>query len=391
MRSKPIFVALALSLALPSSTAEGAREKWLIAAEASATQAVTDPQLTLFGPGATASATLMRSLSSWFVVGLRARALVVTDRNAAPEDDALAEPGHGGLYVLSPVLRLRPLGTGESDTRATGLYVEGGGGPGLTGDRVRASVHGALGYGFDLGSVVLGPTARYIQVIETTGPSKEDARFVALGLELTFLDEPPPRPKPLPLRVVEPIKIARNETPKESEVEPPPPEDTDGDGINDDMDECPIHVETANGINDDDGCPDEKVLEPVHGRVVVDDAILFETGRSELNPEGKALIRDLAQRWKANPEWVGLRVEGHADARGTRDYNLKLSIRRAQAVRRALIRYGIQAGAVHTEGFGEDRPRDPGRTAEAHRKNRRVEFVVIRREELGARAEEAPK
>ena len=397
VRTGAIIGALAVAAALPGHAVAQDGERWLLAAEGSATIAITDPQRSLFGPGATASMALFRSLSTWLLLGLRAQALIVSDKSAPPADLALAEPDAGGLYFLSPVLRLRPLGGAQE--RATGLFLEGGGGPGLTGNRIRGAVHGALGYGFDAGRVTISPSARYIHVIETVGPSRDDARFVALGLELTFLDENRPERRPWPVHETEPIVVARVEPPpvepREPAVdvpkEPEVPADTDGDGVVDAEDECPTEAETSNGINDDDGCPDSGAMEPVNGRVVVDDTILFATGRSRLNREGRQLIRDLAERWKANPEWVGLRVEGHADIRGSRRYNLRLSRRRAHAVRRALIAYGVQAGSIETVGFGEARPRDTGQTEVAHRKNRRVEFVVVRREEAGVPAGEKSK
>ena len=385
--TRTIIGALALATTLPRPAIAAEDERWVLSAEGSVTHAITDPQRTLFGPGAIASGALFRSLAPWILVGLRAQALMVSDKNAAPEDPALAEPETGGLYVLSPVLRLRPLGLLQRTQRTTGLFVEGGGGPGRTGDRIRAVVHGGLGYGFDAGAVVISPSARFIQAIETRGPSRADARFFALGIELTFLDDAPPPPNPWPVHTTEPIVVARIEPPPppDNKVEDPaPPADTDGDGVDDAHDDCPIDVETPNGVNDDDGCPDSGALEPVNGRVVVDDTVLFETGRTALNAEGRKLIRELAERWKANPEWVGLRVEGHADIRGSQRYNLKLSKRRARTVRRALIRFGVQPGSVRAVAFGEARPRDLGSTQEAHRKNRRVEFVVVRREESAA-------
>lgn len=394
---------LALAITLPNPAAARPEERWLLTTEGSATMAITDPQRSLFGPGATASFALFRSLSTWFLLGMRARALIVSDRDAPPEDGTIAEPDAGSVYVLSPVMRLRPFGgfggSRGSAARATGLFLEGGGGPGLTGGRIRGAIQGALGYGFNAGSVVISPSARFMQVVETAGPSRDDARFVALGIELTFFDGERPERDPSPTLVTEPIVAAPVEPPPiepeepalEMPEEPDATTDTDGDGIMDTEDDCPNEAETANGINDDDGCPDTRAMEPVKGRVVVDNAVLFDTDRSRLNPEGRELIRDLAERWKANPEWVGLRVEGHADIRGTRQYNLQLSRRRARAVRKALIAFGVQAGSIETLGFGEARPRDPGHTSEAHQNNRRVEFFVLGRKETRAAALGKPK
>ena len=78
---------------------------------------------------------------------------------------------------------------------------------------------------------------------------------------------------------------------------------------------------------------------------------------------------------KRHPEWK-LKVEGHTDNIAADDYNLKLSQRRAAAVKNALIgRYGIAAARLTQEGLGETRPRSPNDTMTGRARNRRVELV----------------
>ncbi len=156
-----------------------------------------------------------------------------------------------------------------------------------------------------------------------------------------------------------------------------PEEDEDKDGIADLDDDCPDEAETENGINDNDGCPDSGEMVPVAGRLVVDDKVLFATNSALLRPGGLERVREFAEAWKKQSKWVGLRVEGHADVRGSRSYNLKLSRRRAAAVRRALVGFGMQADSIQTVGFGESRPATRGKNSKAHQRNRRVELVVI--------------
>ena len=99
--------------------------------------------------------------------------------------------------------------------------------------------------------------------------------------------------------------------------------------------------------------------------------ILFDFDKATLTEETKIILDKLALTLMHNP---GLRVEiqGYACEIGTEEYNLDLSIRRAEAVRDYLIKKG-----VGIKGFGETKPIDPGHTKKARAKNRRVEFVII--------------
>jgi len=71
---------------------------------------------------------------------------------------------------------------------------------------------------------------------------------------------------------------------------------------------------------------------------------------------------------------VSVRLEGHADERGSREYNIGLGERRAQAVRRLLLLQGVTAGQISTVSFGEERPAAVGSGESAYSQNRRVEI-----------------
>ncbi|HNR73990.1 MAG TPA: OmpA family protein, partial [Cyclobacteriaceae bacterium] len=71
-------------------------------------------------------------------------------------------------------------------------------------------------------------------------------------------------------------------------------------------------------------------------------------------------------------------IAGHTDPIGTEEYNLGLSKRRANAVSNYLIKQGIEAARINTVFFGESRPIDTTQTREGNRKNRRVEFKIIK-------------
>jgi len=70
-----------------------------------------------------------------------------------------------------------------------------------------------------------------------------------------------------------------------------------------------------------------------------------------------------------------VRLEGHTDERGSREYNIGLGERRAQAVRRALMLQGASANQLSTVSYGEERPAATGSDEESWRLNRRVELV----------------
>jgi peptidoglycan-associated lipoprotein len=78
----------------------------------------------------------------------------------------------------------------------------------------------------------------------------------------------------------------------------------------------------------------------------------------------------------ANPRHA-VRVEGHADERGTEGYNLALGERRALSIREYLVNLGVPGTRVDTISYGESNPADPRSNEEAWRRNRRGEFVLL--------------
>ena len=89
--------------------------------------------------------------------------------------------------------------------------------------------------------------------------------------------------------------------------------------------------------------------------VNVGDRVFFETDSSELTPQARATLEKQAQ-WLQNYNRYSFTVEGHADERGTREYNIALGARRAQAVRDYLASRGIEAGRMRTISYGKERP-----------------------------------
>jgi len=102
----------------------------------------------------------------------------------------------------------------------------------------------------------------------------------------------------------------------------------------------------------------------------------FDFDKYVLKPEGRAKLDDLVSKIKDVNLEVIIAV-GHTDCIGTKEYNQKLSVRRAEAVKAYLVSKGIEKNRVYTEGKGKTQPIADNRTAEGRAKNRRVEIEVV--------------
>jgi peptidoglycan-associated lipoprotein len=105
------------------------------------------------------------------------------------------------------------------------------------------------------------------------------------------------------------------------------------------------------------------------------DTVHFDYDSSVVKPSDKSKVAAVADYLKANT-MDGLEIDGHADERGTEEYNRALGERRALALREELGRLGVDLSRIDTTSFGKDRPVDPGHSEAAHKKNRRGEFVL---------------
>ena len=388
----------------------------MLALEGSAAIPVTAPQSSWFEPGASAAATVWGSLSSAFALGAQVRGALLAD-GAAPEDPTLADPGMGSLLSLGLGARLRLEAAWDaSPRRATGPFIDAFGAAVLTGTVLRPSLEIGLGYGFEVGDVSVGPSVRWLTVFETESQlAPAHANTLLFGIELVLFDaRPTPAPAP-PVRVAtstdrcpdEPedhdgfqdddgcpdldddadgIPDAEDRCPRSPEdadgIEDEdgcPEDDADGDTIPDASDACPLEAEVVNGVDDGDGCPDRGLIELIDDRIVLDERVLFDLERARVRSRALPTLRAIVELSRQHPEWIELRIEGHADVQGTRAYNQELSERRAARVRDALVELGIPAEIITSAGYGERAPRAWGDDEAAHQRNRRVEFVVARR------------
>ncbi len=105
------------------------------------------------------------------------------------------------------------------------------------------------------------------------------------------------------------------------------------------------------------------------------DRIFFAFDSSEITPEAQLVLQRQAE-WLKRYSNVTVTIEGHTDERGTREYNLALGERRAQAARNVLVALGIPASRISTISYGKERPAVPGSTEEAYAQNRRAVTVV---------------
>lgn len=102
--------------------------------------------------------------------------------------------------------------------------------------------------------------------------------------------------------------------------------------------------------------------------------VYFDFDRDEVKEEFRQIVSDHGKYLAANPG-AKVRLEGHADERGSREYNIGLGERRAQAVRQALLLQGAGASQLATVSYGEERPAVTGSDEESWALNRRVEIV----------------
>ena len=115
---------------------------------------------------------------------------------------------------------------------------------------------------------------------------------------------------------------------------------------------------------------------PTSEKVTFEADTFFDFDRSVLKPAGKSKLEDLVSKLKGTDIEVVV-ATGHTDWTGTEAYNLKLSMRRANAVKAFLVSKGVPADRIFTEGKGESKPVASNRTAEGRAKNRRVEVEVV--------------
>jgi outer membrane protein OmpA-like peptidoglycan-associated protein len=159
---------------------------------------------------------------------------------------------------------------------------------------------------------------------------------------------------------------------------PPPPPDRDQDGIPDAVDACPDLFGPRHPDPKRNGCPDV-YLGPTE--IVVFDQIMFRTNSAEILPASNPILDKIAKLLLDHPELVLLEVAGHADERGSEKLNLALTQARVDSVMVALAARSVDRARLRSRGYGYYCPREEGHDEDAWRKNRRVEFIVVKKQD----------
>jgi OOP family OmpA-OmpF porin len=151
--------------------------------------------------------------------------------------------------------------------------------------------------------------------------------------------------------------------------------DPDGDGIAGAEDRCPDQAETFNAFEDRDGCPDEipPELETLN---IEGQKIAFGVNTAELDQGSRGILDAVADSLRQFSE-TRIEISGHTDNRGSADYNLELSRKRADAVVNYLVGRGIDRGRLVTRGAGADEPVADNRSERGRAANRRIEFRLL--------------
>jgi peptidoglycan-associated lipoprotein len=110
-------------------------------------------------------------------------------------------------------------------------------------------------------------------------------------------------------------------------------------------------------------------------RTTLEAIVFFDYDVSEIRDDAAALLRQKVAILRASPQ-VRLRIEGHADERGSTEYNLALGNRRAEAVRQFLTGFGLSENRFEIVSFGEGRPLQQGSSEAVWSRNRRGQFVI---------------
>jgi outer membrane protein OmpA-like peptidoglycan-associated protein len=137
--------------------------------------------------------------------------------------------------------------------------------------------------------------------------------------------------------------------------------------------------------NEIPGAKVERVEEGI--KVEFNEKILFEFSKSDLSTAAKTNLDKLVQVLNKYPN-TNIEVQGHTDSRGTDEYNMGLSERRANTVADYLKSEGIANSRITTKGFGESAPGYTNDTPEGMAQNRRVEFLITANEQMKAEAKQ---
>ena len=176
----------------------------------------------------------------------------------------------------------------------------------------------------------------------TTADRLATSSRMAGFVEGIFLAKPAPKPVPV--------------------AAAPKPLDSDKDGVPDNLDQCP---NTPLGATVD-----------ARGCWTYAAKVLFDINSAKVKPEAYPMLNEAVLIMKKNPDLM-VEVDGHADITGTPAYNMTLSIKRAEAVKKYFVDQGIDPDRLTAKGFGITKPAASNKTKEGRAQNRRVELTPV--------------
>jgi OOP family OmpA-OmpF porin len=179
--------------------------------------------------------------------------------------------------------------------------------------------------------------------ISTTADQLASSKKMAGFVEGLFLAKPAPKPVPM--------------------AAAPKPMDSDKDGVTDNLDQCP---NTPLGATVD-----------ARGCWTYEAKVLFDINSAQIKSEAYPMLQEAVLIMKKNLD-LKVEVDGHADSTGAAAYNMTLSEKRAEAVKKHFVDQGIDPDRLTTKGFGITKPAASNKTKEGRAKNRRVELTPVK-------------
>ena len=154
--------------------------------------------------------------------------------------------------------------------------------------------------------------------------------------------------------------------------------DSDNDTVLDKDDKCPYvpGVKVASG-DTKLGCPKVVLVQVTKKDIKILKKIFFRTGSARIRRRSFVVLDQVAQVMKSASH-IKVRVEGHTDNVGDKDYNLRLSKERARSVYNYLVKKGISKDRLSSEGYGMNNPLVPNNSRKNRAKNRRVQFTIVK-------------
>ena len=182
--------------------------------------------------------------------------------------------------------------------------------------------------------------------------------------------------------IPENMVIAKPEKPEKPEIgenrERPADTQTHAEKQNNDAASSDSVDNTQLSPEDNSEMPEEELSPPEPALESLINPVYFDLDAYNISVEDKLRLNKLAKRLgRPENQHLNLRIEGHCDDRGTRDYNFALGARRADAVARFLKAQGVETDRIQTVSYGKERPVALGNSEAVRAKNRRSQFMIL--------------